>query len=132
MWLGILALTASAFEQNQLGLTVLTAAGVTARTAFSVPPDHHLMPDGTLMVGAMHGAAAVPFRPVHDASDELPSDCDACVTIAAMGAFTLPAIVAVFIPRPIAEDRGAQATAFLVTLFAHPAYASRAPPRQHA
>jgi hypothetical protein len=124
LWLGLLALAAGTFEQHQFGLTTLSAAGVSARTAFAVPAGYHLMPDGTLMAGAMHGARATHA----DDTQQAPSDCDACVVLAAMAAFTTPAALLVAVPT----DRPAISVAHPATLTlraqAHPAYASRAPP----
>lgn len=127
-WLGIVALAASAFEQQQLGLTTLTAAGVTTRSAFAVPSGYHLMPDGTLMAGTMHGAT--PAEPLRSGGEpgQTSHDCDACIAIAAMGALTVAALPEVVAPPSVSESSAARPVVAILRARNHPAYASRAPP----
>ena len=84
------------------------------------------------MAGAMHGSDSAATSPSGDDADPDPSDCSACVTIAAMGAFTLPAAVTLAIPLLTITDVGPNATELTIHRFAHSAYASRAPPNQQA
>lgn len=125
LWLGLVALVSGAFEQQQFGLSTLTAGGIHTHSAFKVPTGYHMMPDGILMAGSMHGVSPVSER---DAGD-LPSDSNACTAIAAMGTFTMPLPVAVLGPGEGNEDRPVLPLAAIARTSWHPAYASRAPPR---
>lgn len=125
LWLGVIALTSSAFEQQQFRFTNLTAGGIHAPSAFKVPDGYHMMADGVLMAGAMHGAVPASGR----GAGKPPSDSNACAAIAAMGVFTIPMPVAA--PAPAAEngDHTPLPPAAITRASWHPAYASRAPPR---
>ena len=125
LWLGLIALVSGAFEQQQFGLSTLTAGGIHTTSAFKVPTGYHMMPDGVLMAGSMHGALPVPGRE----ADDPPSDSNACTAIAAMGMFTMPLPVAVLAPGEGKEDRTVLPPAAIARTSWHPAYTSRAPPR---
>ena len=128
LWLGLLALAASALEQHRLGLTTLSAAGVSAQAAFSVPKGYHLMPDGTLMAGTMHGAAPTCPPEADDGHPQPSSDTDACIALASMAAFTLAVPVHVGTPIGSRQPAAQPANAAVLRAHAHPAYASRGPP----
>ena len=126
--LTLLALTASAVEQNRFALTTLSAAGVSARAAFAMPAGHHVMPDGTLMAGAMHGAAPASPSDTDGRDDNTPEDYGACIAIAAMGVFTAPIFPFLFLPRESIASVSTPTTDAVLRAHAHPAYNSRAPP----
>ncbi len=126
LWLGLVALASGAFEQRQFGLTTLTAAGISAPSAFAVPRGYHMMPDGQLMAGAMHGAA--PDADTSGGSHDVPEDCGACAVIAAMAAFTAPVLPQIAPPPSIPRGHAGFHVARPSLAYAHPAYASRAPP----
>lgn len=125
LWLGVIALVAGAFEQQQFGFSALTAGGIHTSSAFKVPTGYHMMPDGILMAGAMHGATPDSGRE----ADEPPSDGNACTAIAAMGVFTTPLLIAVLAPGEARADRAYLPPVAIAPVSGHPAYASRAPPR---
>ena len=123
-----MALAASALEQHRLGLTTLSAAGVSAQAAFSVPKGYHLMPDGTLMAGTMHGAAPICSPEADENHPKSSSDSDACIALASMAAFTFTVPLHVGTPVGSRQPSTPPAKAAVLRAHAHPAYASRGPP----
>lgn len=126
LWLGITALVSGAFEQQQFGFSTLTAAGIHTPSAFKVPTGYHMMPDGILMAGSMHGAA--PDADSAGGSHNVPEDCGACALIAAMAALTSPILPEVGPPPTIPRSHAGFHIVRPTLDYTHPAYASRAPP----
>ena len=126
--LTLLALCASAVEQHRFALTTLSAAGVSARAAFAVPAGYHVMPDGTLMAGVMHGAAPASPPEADGRDHSTPEDYGACIAIAAMGVFTAPILPFLFLPRESLTSVSTPTTDAVLRTHVHPAYSSRAPP----
>ena len=128
LWLGIIALAANAFEQQQLTTNILvaTAADPAPKAGF------HVMPDGTAMAGSMvHADGPSAIHRTTDADGHTHrghADCEICGTVAAMAAFTLPSLPEM--PLPLSQLHVASPADPQAAHTARPysPYASRAPP----
>jgi Protein of unknown function (DUF2946) len=128
LWLGIGALAANAFEQQQLTINILEAVASDAHTAES--PQFHVMPDGTVMAGTM---GEHPSAHHHDAGGHTHkghADCEVCGTVATLAAITLPILPILPVPRSFSESTPVAAPESQFYDFLRTPYASRAPPSQ--
>ncbi len=123
LWIGLLALMASGFAQNQLSSNVLLA---------SLNPDAtssvggHYMPDGTFMAGPMAGAHTAPAQDGHTHKGH--ADCALCSVVAAMAALAVPVLDTVVAPDVFAAPTSWSAVSLRFTDASYVPYASRAPP----
>jgi hypothetical protein len=136
LWLGLLALIASAVAQNDLSRNVLDAALTQTQDRESAHAGGHYMPDGTWMAGGMGDVAHCDDHTDPAKNDghshKGHSDCVLCGPLAAMALFTQSPPVVLSLPnaRAITAYRLAERDIVLATVWAP--YASRAPPRRQA
>ncbi len=131
VWLCLIALVASGIAQNQLSANILAAK---LAEASGSPGALHVMPDGTLMAGAMPAVdrAGEPGADGADAAgghtNKGHADCSMCGAVAALAALSLPLpdTIALPVAPALAADWLTDPSIF-AGAYRLP-YASRAPP----
>ena len=130
LWLGLLALTANALEEQQLSVSVVEVA-LAGDANGAAAPAYHVMPDGRVMMGAMagaHGDGAQSDGAHGGHTHKGHADCVICGTAAAVAGFTLPPLLTVRLPSSLVHVPRSRVEHAQLHPAVLAAYAARAPP----